>query len=76
MRLRLGSLYRRFSTSGAYAPSGAVCPRPAKIYRTPVGFLGLFVVVTPFLYLGTKMAEQFAGMLERYNLFVPDDDDD
>ena len=75
MAARVGSLLRLSNVSGAYAPSGAVLSRPAKIYGTTLGFARMFLVVGPFLYLGTKMGAEFAGALERYNLFVPEDDD-
>ncbi|XP_072889579.1 essential MCU regulator, mitochondrial [Hemitrygon akajei] len=53
--------------------SGAILPKPEKI---SFGLLKIFVVVIPFLYMGTLISKNFASLLEEHDIFVPADDDD
>ncbi|XP_038639333.1 essential MCU regulator, mitochondrial-like [Scyliorhinus canicula] len=53
--------------------SGAILPRPVK---TSFGLIKVFVVVIPFLYMGTQISKSFASLLEEHDIFVPIDDDD
>ncbi|XP_041033608.1 single-pass membrane protein with aspartate-rich tail 1b [Carcharodon carcharias] len=53
--------------------SGAILPRPVK---TSFGLMKVFVVVVPFLYMGTQISKSFASLLEEHDIFVPVDDDD
>ncbi|GCB60047.1 hypothetical protein scyTo_0011054 [Scyliorhinus torazame] len=53
--------------------SGAILPRPVK---TSFGLMKIFVVVIPFLYMGTQISKSFASLLEEHDIFVPIDDDD
>ncbi|KAJ6658947.1 hypothetical protein lerEdw1_019584 [Lerista edwardsae] len=53
--------------------SGAILPKPDKM---PFGLLRVFVIVIPFLYVGTQISKNFAALLEEHDIFVPEDDDD
>ncbi|XP_020367768.1 single-pass membrane protein with aspartate-rich tail 1b [Rhincodon typus] len=53
--------------------SGAILPKPVK---TPFGLMKVFIVVIPFLYMGTQISKSFASLLEEHDIFVPVDDDD
>ncbi|XP_067830807.1 single-pass membrane protein with aspartate-rich tail 1b [Heptranchias perlo] len=53
--------------------SGAVLPKPDK---TSFGLVKVFIVVIPFLYMGTLISKSFASLLEEHDIFVPIDDDD
>ncbi|XP_030045837.1 essential MCU regulator, mitochondrial [Microcaecilia unicolor] len=53
--------------------TGAILPKPEK---TSFGLLRVFIVVIPFLYLGTQISKSFAALLEEHDIFVPEDDDD
>ncbi|XP_062919424.1 single-pass membrane protein with aspartate-rich tail 1b [Mobula hypostoma] len=53
--------------------SGAILPKPEKI---SFGLLKVFIVVIPFLYMGTLISKNFASLLEEHDIFVPADDDD
>ncbi|XP_038625977.1 essential MCU regulator, mitochondrial-like [Tachyglossus aculeatus] len=85
-RLRLGSggAARGTARSGpapAQGPSrtlivtqsGAILPKPAKM---SFGLLRVFSIVIPFLYIGTLISKNFAALLEKHDIFVPEDDDD
>lgn len=54
--------------------SGGVVEEPMKHYR--LGLIRLGLVMGPFLYLGYWMGGQFAELIERYEIYVPDDEDD
>ncbi|XP_051898989.1 single-pass membrane protein with aspartate-rich tail 1b [Pristis pectinata] len=53
--------------------SGAILPKPEK---TSFGLVKVFIVVIPFLYMGTLISKSFASLLEEHDIFVPADDDD
>ncbi|XP_078093764.1 essential MCU regulator, mitochondrial [Mustelus asterias] len=53
--------------------SGAILPKPVK---TSFGLVKVFIVVIPFLYMGTQISKSFASLLEEHDIFVPVDDDD
>ncbi|XP_067875462.1 single-pass membrane protein with aspartate-rich tail 1b [Heterodontus francisci] len=53
--------------------SGAILPKPMK---TSFGLMKVFIVVIPFLYMGTQISKSFASLLEEHDIFVPVDDDD
>ncbi|XP_069764339.1 essential MCU regulator, mitochondrial [Narcine bancroftii] len=53
--------------------SGTILPRPIK---TSFGLVKVFIVVIPFLYMGTLISKSFASLLEEHDIFVPADDDD
>lgn len=54
--------------------TGAMKVKPKKHYS--FGMVRLALVVVPFVYCGTVLGQMFAESLEKYDLFVPDDDDD
>uniref|UniRef100_UPI00398F18B1 essential MCU regulator, mitochondrial n=1 Tax=Pristiophorus japonicus TaxID=55135 RepID=UPI00398F18B1 len=53
--------------------SGTILPKPDK---TSFGLMKVFIVVIPFLYMGTLISKSFASLLEEHDIFVPVDDDD
>ncbi|XP_078286768.1 essential MCU regulator, mitochondrial [Rhinoraja longicauda] len=53
--------------------SGTILPKPEK---TSFGLMKVFIVVIPFLYMGTLISKSFASLLEEHDIFVPTDDDD
>lgn len=54
--------------------TGAMGSKPIKHYS--FGVVRLALVVVPFVYCGTVLGRKFAESLEKYDLFVPDEDDD
>lgn len=54
--------------------TGAMGSKPTKHYS--FGLIRLALAVGPFVYCGAVMGQTFAESLEKYDLFVPDDDDD
>lgn len=54
--------------------SGAMGSKPVKYYS--FGLVRLTLAVGPFVYLGAMLGQTFAESLEKYDLFVPDEDDD
>lgn len=54
-------------------PSGPIPPMPKKEF---LGITKLFIVATPFLYIGGMISMYGASLLEDYDIFVPEDDDD
>ncbi|XP_062990726.1 essential MCU regulator, mitochondrial [Elgaria multicarinata webbii] len=78
---RAGPVGNDRGSSAAVAPSrnvtvtrsGAILPKPVKM---PFGLLRVFVIVIPFLYVGTQISKNFAALLEEHDIFVPEDDDD
>lgn len=53
--------------------AGSILPKPEK---TSFGLMKVFIVVIPFLYMGTLISKSFASLLEEHDIFVPTDDDD
>ncbi|MEE6508184.1 hypothetical protein FKM82_019620 [Ascaphus truei] len=53
--------------------TGTILPKPEKV---SFGLLRVFIVVIPFLYVGTLISKNFATVLEEHDIFVPEDDDD
>ena len=54
--------------------SGGVADEPIKHYK--LGLIRLGLVMGPFLYLGYWLGGQFAELIERYEIYVPDEEDD
>ena len=54
--------------------TGSLAPKPIKHYS--LGLVRLTLAIVPFVYCGAVMGQTFAESLEKYDLFVPDDDDD
>ena len=52
---------------------GSIKPRPEQRHR---GMWHVFLMVVPFLSLGAYFGKRGAGLLEEFEIFVPDDDDD
>ena len=83
MATTLLSLARRFPTAirhfrhqstVADSSPGALSPKPIKHYT--FGPAVVTLVVTPFLYIGYYLGGEFADVIERLELYVPDDEDD
>ena len=56
-----------------YSESGAIMKRPE---RVPFGLLKVLVVVGVSVIVGGVISKNGAVVLEKYDLFVPDEDDD
>ena len=54
-------------------PSGALLEKPE---RLSLGVTKFFVVVTPCVYMGGMISMTGASLLEDYDIFVPEDEDD
>lgn len=54
-------------------PSGALLEKPRKL---SLGVTKFFIVVTPCVYIGGMMSMKGASLLEDYDIFVPEDEDD
>ena len=55
-------------------PSGSLGPRPVKLYS--LGALRVSLVIAPFVYAGYFLGGEFAELIERLELYVPDDEED
>lgn len=53
--------------------STTILPNPE---RVRFGLTKLFLVVTPFVYIGGMISMYGASFLEDHDIFVPEDDDD
>ncbi len=53
---------------------GAIGPKPPKYYN--LGSLKVSLLIAPFLYIGYYLGGEFADVIERLDLYVPDDEDD
>jgi len=53
--------------------SGAFLAKPQKL---SLGITKFFIVVTPFVYIGGMISMSGASLLEDYDIFVPEDEDD
>ncbi|XP_078488742.1 essential MCU regulator, mitochondrial-like [Ciona intestinalis] len=53
--------------------TGALLSKPK---TESLGLLKCFVIITPFMYLGGMASMTGASLLEDYDIFVPEDDDD
>merc|ERR1711962_1719354 len=60
-------------TEALAASQGGIKPRPEQRVR---GVLYLWVTVIPFVTLGAYLAKKGAGILEEFEIFVPEDEDD
>jgi len=47
------------------------CPEKVRF-----GLTGLSVLIVPFIYVGGMFSKKAASLLEDYDIFVPEDDDD
>ena len=54
--------------------TGSLLGKPPRPHQ--FGLLKVAGVVTAFAFVGFKLGEYFASSLEKYDIFVPDDDDD
>ena len=54
-------------------PSGAFLAKPQKLF---LGVTKFFVVVSPCVYIGGMISMTGASLLEDYDIFVPEDEDD
>lgn len=63
----------RLSRSISQMSNGTIPPMPKREF---LGLTKLLVVATPFLYIGGMMSMYGASLLEDYDIFVPEDDDD
>ena len=55
------------------SPSGAFLAKPEKL---PLGVTKFFVIVTPCIYVGGMISMTGASLLEDYDIFVPEDEDE
>jgi len=61
---------RQFSKVGSRE---SIPPYPEKV---PFGLTGLSILIAPFIYVGGMFSKKAASLLEDYDIFVPEDDDD
>lgn len=54
--------------------TGSLLSKPPRPHQ--FGLVKVMAVVTVFAFAGFKLGELFASSLEKYDIFVPDDDDD
>lgn len=47
------------------------CPEKVRF-----GLTGLSILIAPFIYVGGMFSKKAASLLEDYDIFVPEDDDD
>lgn len=53
---------------------GAIGPKPIQPYT--LGSLRVSLVIAPFIYIGYFLGGEFADVIERLELYIPDDEDD
>lgn len=70
-RKLLLKLQNRNSSVGA--PRTIIQPKPQKTF---LGITRLVLVFIPFCYVGGMISKAGADLLEDYDIFVPEDDDD
>jgi len=51
-------------------------PIPACPQKVKFGATGLIILSAPCIYVGGQISAKAAGLLEDYDIFVPEDDDD
>ena len=75
---RLSFLHSRYQYAGrrtaVTTSTGAVLKKPVKYYN--FGLLRVVAVMIPFVYVGYWVGGEFAEFLEKYEFYIPDEDED
>ena len=73
LRPRNGHLQIVPKRTMVYNESGGILNKPK---TKPYGFITATIIVVPLICVGQFIGQKLANVLEEYEIFIPDDDDD